>query len=226
MRIISAVFLILLSVFCLTQYYSLGVANAHFFAVSEQLNNWAKHNKVESKEEYTNTLNSINYVLENDNQNPHYWHIKGKVVHWGIFAGFEDKAEFGNIKNYYITATELRKNWPMVWADLALVNSNLHGVNDETQGYINQALSYGPFEYEVLMALSEIYLANWQFISSEQKTLFFSSLVTLTKFGYRFESVFRLADNYGKKQLICNYVKYAKETSHLAEQGLFKRHCK
>lgn len=226
MRIFVAVLLILLSLFCLNQYYTLGVANAHFFSVKEQLNVWAKNNKVESNQEYTNTLNAINYVLEHDDGNPHYWHIKGKVVHWGVFAGFETPSAFNEIKSYYQTSLELRKNWPMVWSDLALVNSKLNGLSEETQSYIDQSLVYGPFEFDVLLIISEIYLANWASTTGKQKELFFESLTKLTKFGYKFSALFKLAEQYNKKTLVCTYIKYAKETANVKDSALVKRECR
>lgn len=212
----------LLCALLIYSYYSIGMANAHFFGVKSQLEAWNQQGEIESQSNYTETVDTLEYVLQLDPHNPHYWHIKGKVIHWGVFAGFESSNALQEAKNAYLKAIELRKTWPSVWGDLALINNVQEGVSPNTIHYIDQALLYGPYEAEVILAISDIYLANWDAISGEQKQQFFSLMPRL---GHKSSSLFTLAKKHKRMPLICGYIKYAEPLKYIHSSYLYKRNC-
>lgn len=208
----------------LKEAYSIGMANAYYFQVKAQLENWQEQKRIHSEAEFKDALTTIDFMQSHDSDNPHYWHIRGKVLHWGAYSGLieDEKALLNEAKLAYQKAIELRESWPMVWGDIALVNHALQGFNSETAQYINMGLKYGPYESEVILVTLEIYFANWSSLTAEQKQQLFDLFGRL---GRKTSSIFAIARTHNKLSVTCNYIKYAKQFEHVYKSYDYRRAC-
>jgi hypothetical protein len=85
--------LLLLTLYFLSLSFNRGMANAWYFNAEFSLNEWAKQNAIKDKSEYTSTLTSIEKAQSLDPTHPHYAHMVGRIMHWGVDMGFEDRTK-------------------------------------------------------------------------------------------------------------------------------------
>ena len=225
MRNLLACLLLAFTGYLLTQFYSIGLANAYYFQVKNDYERFIENEDTISQGEFSATLDIMNSVLERDPNNPHYWHMKGKLIHWSVYKGINEHSELHTAKDMYLKSLELRQSWPLVWIDLASVNNALFGLNFETEAFIASALKSGPFEYEVLSGVTDIYLSNWSNLEPKQKQHLFESITILGQFGYKFRTLFPLAKQHQQLNTLCSFVKYSKQLENQKSTSSFKKHC-
>ena len=144
--------LLFITLVMIVQLYQRGNANAWYYQVEYALNDWSAAGAIPNEQAYQDTVAVIDKVVALDPSHPHYAHMKGRVLHWGVNGGFERLAQLAEVKVWYLKATELRPTWPDPWADLAILNHYIDGNTPETQFYLAQAQAAGPYIAIVLNA--------------------------------------------------------------------------
>ena len=217
--------LLLLTLYCLSSSFSRGSANAWYFNAEFSLNDWATKNTIKDKAEYTDTLTSIKKAQSLDPTHPHYAHMVGRIMHWGVDKGFEDTTALAVINQWYILATELRPLWPEPWVDLALLNNALHGYNDQTKYYIDKALATGPYVDLVTVGTIQVLLLNWQVITGHERDMLFKQFDIATKQYNVLNQVLKFAKDIEREKLLCSQLKFNAKYSKQKESYLYKRYC-
>jgi len=217
--------LLLLTLYCLSSSFSRGTANAWYFNAEFSLNDWAKQNTIKDKAEYTDTLTSIKKAQSLDSTHPHYAHMVGRIMHWGVDMGFEDTKKLEEINQWYVLATELRPLWSDPWVDLARLNNALHGFNDQTKYYIEQALTTGSYVDFVAVGTIQVLLLNWQLLSGQERELLFKQFDIATKQFKSLHEVLQFAKNISREKLLCSQLKFNPEYSKHKDSYLYKRYC-
>ncbi|WP_057832350.1 VpsP family polysaccharide biosynthesis protein [Colwellia sp. TT2012] len=216
---------ILLTLYCLSSTFSRGVANAWYFNAEFSLNDWAKQNTIKDKVEYAHALTSIKKAQSLDPTHPHYAHMVGRIMHWGVDMGFEDKAKLAEINQWYLLATQLRPLWPDPWVDLLRLNNVLHGYNDETKYYIEQALATGPYIDLVTVGTLQVWLLNWSVLSGTERQLLFKQFDVATKQDKTLKQVLDFANVINREKLLCSQLKFNPKYSKQKDSYLYKRYC-
>jgi len=217
--------LLLLTFYCVSSSFSRGMANAWYFNAEFSLNDWAKKGIIKDKTEYSRTLTSIKKAQALDTTHPHYAHMVGRIMHWGVDLGFEDAAKLTEINQWYLFATQLRPLWPDPWIDLARLNNSLHGYNDQTKYYLNQAITAGPYFDPVTVGTIQVLLLNWRILSGQERELLFKQFDIVTMQYKLLNQVLEFSKNINKEKLLCSQLKFNHLYSKHKESYLYKRYC-
>ena len=217
--------LMLLTLYCLSMAFSRGVANAWYYDAEFSLNEWAETNTISNKEEYQRTLTSIKKAQSLDPTHPHYVHMVGRIMHWGVDMGYEDKSQLKNILSWYLSAAELRPLWPDPWVDLLRLNNYLHGYNDDTKYYIEQALSTGPYIDIVTQGSIQVWLLNWSVLTGKEREILFKQFGIATKQNKVLSEVFKFAKSINRSNLLCIQLKYNTDYAKQKESSLYRKYC-
>jgi len=217
--------LLLLTLYCLSSSFSRGMANAWYFNAEFSLNDWATKNTIKDKAEYTSTLTSIKKAQSLDPTHPHYAHMVGRILHWGVDMGFEDTIKLAVINQWYLLATELRPFWPEPWIDLARLNNSLHGYNDKTKYYIEQALATGPYVDLVTVGTIQVWLLNWSALSGSERTLLFKQFDVATKQPKVLKQVLEFSKSINREKLLCTQLKFNPLYSKQKEWYPYRKFC-
>jgi len=223
-----SVFVLLLLVICLyggyTAFYK-GSANAWYYRAEFAINAWAKQGKVASRSEYDSALSAITKAHAIDPSYPHYAHINGRILHWGIISGFEDESKYTNIKVLYLSAIARRAEWPDVWIDLSAINNYLAGYNIDTQQYLAKAIETGPYIKEVITGSMEILLSNWALLPGKDKQLMFDQFAKSVKHPDLLKANLAFATLIDKQKLLCLQLKYKPEYHSVKSTWPYKKYC-
>tara|TARA_B110000438_G_scaffold302283_1_gene359534 strand:+ start:3203 stop:3931 length:729 start_codon:yes stop_codon:yes gene_type:complete len=215
---------LIVTLFCLSSALSRGVANAWYFNAEFSLNGWAKEITVKDNAEYNRTLISIKKAQSIDPTHPHYAHMVGRIMHFGVDMGFEDKAQLEYVKQWYLLATELRPLWPDPWVDLLRLNNYLHGYTDETKYYIDQALSTGSFIDLVTVGTIQVWLLNWSILSGKERAMLFKQFDVATK-QFKLLDVLKFAKAINREKLLCSQLKFNIDYAKQKKSSLYTNYC-
>lgn len=221
---VIAVFL-LLTFYCLSSAVNRGVANAWYFNAEFSLNDWAEYKTIKDKTEYDRTLLSITKAHSLDPTHPHYAHMVGRIMHWGVDMGFEDISKLEEIKQWYLLSTTLRPLWPDPWVDLLLLNNYLYGYTDETKFYIQQAISTGPYLNAVTLGTIKVWLLNWQVLSGKERELLFKQFNIATTQYKILNQVVTFAKTIDREKIICSQIKFNKLYLKQKDTYLYRSNC-
>ena len=213
------------SVYALLISFRWGLANVWYFNASYYLTDWSKQQKIASKQDYVNALTAINNAVGYNPEHPHYYHIKGRIIDWGIYAGFEKKFTLNEVKASYISSLSLRQAWPETWIDLAQTNNALHHLSKETQTYIDKALYYGPYQQVVTMGTLSILMQNWSSLNTTQITLFYQQLAIALQQPRLIKKLFRQAKENNIDHLVCIQIKYNDKFKLNHKTWYYKKYC-
>lgn len=217
--------LLLLTLYCLSSAFSRGVANAWYFNAEFSLNDWAKQNTIKDKSEYEHTLTSIKKAQSLDPTHPHYAHMVGRIMHWGIDMGYEEKAELEDIRQWYLLATQLRPLWPDPWVDLLQLNNYLHGYTTDTKYYIEQALATGPYIDLVTVGTIQVWLLNWPLLSGKEREMLFRQFDVATKQNKVLSQVLQFAKTINRDKLLCSQLKFNTQYAKQKASSLYRKYC-
>jgi hypothetical protein len=218
--------LLLFTLYCLSSAFNRGSANAWYFNAEFALNEWAEKGKIESKEAYQVTLAAIQKAQKRDDTHPHYAHMVGRIMHWGVDMGYEDATQLIEIKQWYLLATALRPMWPDPWVDLLRLNNYLEGFNEETKNYAAQALKFGPYIDLVTTGTLELWLMNWHVLSAEEKNKLFEQFAIATKQPKVLSRVLEIATKLNRENLLCVQITYNKAYQKQKDSWVYRRYCK
>ena len=208
-----------------TAFYK-GYANAWYYQAEFAINAWAKQGKVTSRSEYDSALAAINKAHVLDLSYPHYAHINGRILHWGIISGFENEAKYTAVRSLYLAAAARRPMWPDVWIDLATTNNYLDGYNIDTQQYLANAIETGPYIKEVISGSMQILLSNWVLLSGKDKQLMFDQFAKSVKHPDLLKANLVFATSIGKQKLLCLQLKYKPEYQTVKSTWSYNKYCK
>lgn len=202
-----------------------GMGNAFFMQADYSLKEWRKAGKLLNKQEYLQSLESINKALEYDSKNPHYYNSKATILDWGIISGFEQKEANAQIEALYLTSISFRQHWPTTWIELAATHSYVYGVDNKTLDYIDNAFNYGPFDKDVIRISLNILLSNWDSLNPTLKSRFYQILELSSKNVGLFSKVLNQAKLYQKERLICLQIKFNQAYDKYKNSRLEKQFC-
>lgn len=217
--------LLLLTVYCLSFSFTRGVANAWYFNAAFSLNDWAKQNSIKDKTEYQHTLTAIKKAQSLDPTHPHYAHMVGRIMHWGVDMGFEDEAKLAEINQWYLSAAQLRPLWPEPWVDLLLLNNYSQGYNEQTKVYIKKALATGPYIGYVTVGTIKVWLLNWSVLSGKERELLFKQFDVATKQNKVLSQVLEFAKQINQEKLLCSQLKFNPKYAKQKTSNLYKKYC-
>lgn len=214
-----------LTLYCLSSAFSRGVANAWYFNAEFSLNDWATQNTIKDKADYEHTLTSIKKAQTLDPTHPHYAHMVGRIMHWGVDMGYEDKTQLSTISQWYLLATQLRPLWPDPWVDLLRLNNYLHGYTNETKYYIERALATGPYIDSVTVGTIQVWLLNWPLLSGKERERLFRQFDVATKQNKILSQVLKFAQAINREKLLCSQLKFNTQYLKQKKSYLYKRYC-
>jgi len=217
--------LLLLTLYCILSSFGRGTANAWYFNAEFSLNDWAKQKTIKDKAEYTSTLTSIKKAQSLDPTHPHYAHMVGRIMHWGVDMDFEDTMKLAEINQWYLLATQLRPLWSDPWVDLFRLNNYLHGYNDDTKYYIAQALATGPYVDLVTVGTMQVWMLNWSVLSGSERTLLFKQFDVATKQPKILKQVLEFSKSINRAKLLCTQLKFNPQYSKQKDSYLYRRYC-
>jgi hypothetical protein len=220
-----SILLVLLTFYCLSTTFSRGAANAWYFNAEFSLNDWAKKRTIKDKADYESTLNSIKKAQSLDPTHPHYVHMVGRIMHWGVDMGYEEKTELVEIIQWYRLATQLRPLWPDPWVDLLRLNNYLYGYTDETKYYIKQALSRGPYIDLVTVGTVQVWLSNWPLLSGKDRELLFKQFAITTKQHKALSQMLKFAQAINREKLLCSQLKFNPSYSKQKDSYAYRNYC-
>jgi len=220
------VFLLLTCIYGLYTSYTRGSANAWYYKANFALEEWSKEGTIRDQQQYSETLEAIKKAQSLDPGHPHYTHMLGKIMHWGVEFEYEEDEKLTEIKNWYFKATKLRPLWPEPWVDLARLNNYLNGYNPETQYYIQQAIKTGPFYDLVTIGVVYVLLKHWDDLSEDDKTLLFQQFSVATKQPEVFRIVMNTAKRKGREQPLCSQLNLEPEYLQLKQSYTYRQTCK
>jgi len=205
--------------------YVRGKANIYYFRAESRLNQWAKNDKIKDKEDYQKALYSITLAHQLDPGHPHYVHILGRIIQWGIDFGFDSDSKLPQVKQYFLSSTKLRPLWPDPWIDLALLNDSLEGYTPETVHYRDQALKTGPYWDTVTSGVIKLLLKHWDVLSNSDKALLNKELKITLKRNALLEDAFYFSNQYHQVKRVCNILKSLLLINEQSENFIVKRNC-
>ena len=219
--------LILLTVIFANTAYRWAMASAWYFNSTYYLSDWFKADKLTDEVEYEAAITAVNKAISYNSGHPNYTQAKGRIMLWGIYAGFENKTEaLLKTKTLFETSVSYREAWPEPWVDLANTNYQLEGLTPDTQHYLNKALLYGPYNQEVTLTTLTLLMASWSSLTIEQTILFYQQLDIALPQHRLASKVFKLSSDYGLNSLLCIQVKYKESLASLRGKWLDKKYCK
>lgn len=205
--------------------YSWGVANIWYFNASYYLDDWSKAGKIEHADEYQKAWAAISKSVAYDPSHPHYLHIKGRILQWGINENLVDAAQISEVKALFLASTQARSAWPIPWIDLAHLNASQEGMSDETWQYIHQALAVGPYEQAVNQGVLNIMMAYWYQVTPGQAPLFFEQFAIAVKQPKMLETVLKFSQTVGRKNLICPQLRFNQQYETQRKSHVYKKYC-
>ncbi|MCJ8349704.1 VpsP family polysaccharide biosynthesis protein [Moritella sp.] len=208
-----------------TAFYK-GYANAWYYQAEFAINAWAKQGKVTSRSEYDSALAAINKAHALDPSYPHYAHINGRILHWGIISGFEGEAKYTTVRSLYLAAVARRPMWPDVWLDLATINNYLNGYNADTQQYLAKAMATGPYINAVIAGSVRILLSNWSELTGQDKQLVFDQFGKSVKQQALLIDILTYATSIDKQKLLCVQLKFNPAYRAVKSTSAYTRYCK
>jgi hypothetical protein len=218
--------LLLLCIYGMYSAFTRGIASAWYYKADFALNDWSEQGKIQNENQYFDTLAAITKAQYLDDSHPHYAHILGRIIHWGVNNGFEKKERLIDVKAWYLLSTELRPLWPDPWIDLAQLNNNLAGYTPDTQYYLNRALEAGPYIPLVTSGVLKVLLLNWAILPGEDKARLFEqfSIATTQRNGLR--QALHFAKSIGQEKLLCIQVKFNPIYRSQKKSSLYKKYCR
>lgn len=148
-------------IFLATKY---AFANLSYLKVDSYLTRWQETNEVQQAE-MDDALNATQTMLFLHGHFPHYLNVAAKVYEWQAYAHRDNLSLYQSsliqALDYYKTSTELRQHWPLTWVFMANVKANLNQLDEDFYSYINQAIKYGPYAYEVNLQIAKLQLLYW-----------------------------------------------------------------
>jgi hypothetical protein len=214
-----------LTLYCLSSTFSRGAANAWYFNAEFSLNDWAAENTIKDKGEYIRTLTSIRKAQSLDPRHPHYAHMVGRIMHWGVDTGFEDKANLAEVNEWYLLASQLRPLWPDPWVDLLQLNHTLHGYDDLTKYYLEQSLNTGPYIDLVTIGTIEVWLLNWHLLTGNERARLFVQFDMATKQHKVLKQVLEFSKSINREKLLCSQLKFNAKYLKQKKSYLYKGYC-
>ncbi|WP_249118411.1 VpsP family polysaccharide biosynthesis protein [Pseudoalteromonas sp. NEC-BIFX-2020_015] len=180
-----------------------GIASTYYFQTNALLERWNDDRASLTIESYQQAKEAIEKAVNFHPEHNHYIHTQGRVLHWGIIVGAEKKSRYSDVGSLYLAATKTRPYWSETWTDLARLNAYLYGMNEKTRSYVAKSRATGRYTQHVMFTVSKIYLANWDYLSNEDKRSYI--LVVHDSFlkEYRLKEQLALAKKYNKLQMVC-----------------------
>ena len=139
-------------------------ANLSYLKVDSYLTRWQK-SKVLTQDELSDALISVDAMLSLHGHFPHYLNTAAKVFEWQAYLNIDDpisyKKSLMQSMSYYHSSVELRTHWPLTWIFMANIKSNLNEFDDDFYFYVDQAIKYGPYTYQVNLQIGKYQLQYW-----------------------------------------------------------------
>lgn len=217
--------LLLLSVYGLYNALTRGSASAWYYKADFVINDWAAKGRIKNKAQYYNTLEAISKAQSLDSSHPHYAHMLGRVIHWGVNVGFEEKDRLTEVKRWYLLSTNLRPLWPDPWIDLAQLNNYLVGYTPETKYYLERAIKTGPYIPLVTSGVLQVLLLNWAVLSGTELTLLFDQFAIVTTQRNGLSNILSFAKGIGREKLLCIQINFNPLYVQQKKSYLYKKHC-
>jgi len=140
------------------------IANLHYLKIDSYLARWQEYQEPQ-QDELTDALEAVDAMLTLHGHFPHYLNVAAKVYEWHAFTHIDDpliyQASQAQALAYYKASTVLRLHWPLTWVFMANVKANLGQFDDEFYDYIDKAMTYGPYAYQVNLQIAKFQLQYW-----------------------------------------------------------------
>ena len=202
-----------------------GIANLNYFQAASLIDKWSNDRDTLNKSNYNKAIFFIKNALKYHPDHNHYIHTYGRIIHWGISAGIEDKKSYQDVKEIYLEATISRPLWSETWTDLAVLNASLYGLTDETRDYIAKSRTTGHFTEQVMLNVSKIYLNNWNNLNNQDIRNYISIIKESFLKEYRLNDQMQIASYYGKEKLICTFLAASPQVENESLLKISQRYC-
>ncbi|MDC9500790.1 VpsP family polysaccharide biosynthesis protein [Pseudoalteromonas sp. Angola-18] len=172
---------------------------------------------------------AINLALTLEPHQAHYWHF---LAYLNLLSLGNEQVGVLNTLSVYksaevslLNSVKLRGSWAESWILLAQVVSYQQGPSKQVFEYINNALNTGPYKLEVHLGIIQIALANWQQLTPQYKAQYVKSLIKAAQYGYRFNKVYKVANDLNAMSTLCLSLQFGKSFDHIKERYIYKQNC-
>ncbi|TEW56147.1 hypothetical protein E2R68_03370 [Psychromonas sp. RZ22] len=184
--------------------YSL--ANLNYLKVETYLTRWEHSNQL-SREELNSALLASETMLNLHGHHPHYLNMAAKVYEWQAFKYFDNlSVSHSSLKKalqLYKKSTKLRPHWPLTWAYMANIKSQLGILDDDFYLYIDKAIVHGPYMQEVNLELSKLFLKHWGSSQNISAQIGVEQIKRALYFDAGRNELIKYARVIGKDQIVC-----------------------
>ncbi|HGE6065605.1 TPA: exopolysaccharide biosynthesis protein VpsP [Vibrio cholerae] len=150
---------------------------------------------------------AIQSAIEYSPEHPQYYFLQGRIFQWQAYLAQEQDTlqALHAAKTAFLESAERRPTWPDTWAELLKIEAQLsahdattqlHSSKDSLDKFMRNADRYGPYTPAVSIAISQVGLAHWKQLDSEQKWLVIEHLA-------------RGLDGKNSRHLLADYLKSA-----------------
>ncbi|MBG9991710.1 VpsP family polysaccharide biosynthesis protein [Pseudoalteromonas sp. NZS37] len=210
-------------------------ANAWYFSSLNTVQELSNTSPLDVPEVYNHELNkaqnAIKLAIELEPEHAHYLHFLAYIKLLALANTDQTEqsklnTEYKEIQSLLLHSTQIRSSWAETWIELAKVTSYQEGPSKQVLKYIDQAKKVGPYKLDVHLGIIEISLANWQHLPPEYKALYVNSLSMAAQYGYRFNSIYTIAEQLNQLSTLCMSLQFGAAYEKLKQRYIYKQTCK
>ena len=150
-----------------------GVAAISHDIAMNHLYSWQKLKKIADEEMWTEVEWALQLATSIDEANADYHNDLGRLYEYTASTNmFTDRknSELRHRALYsFRKSLELRPDWPVAWANLALIKYSLQNIDDEFEKALTTAVQQGVALSDVQKIVTEAGIANWQVLSKHTR---------------------------------------------------------
>lgn len=159
-------------------FYSVSIAISDLYGYSprQYLAHWQKKAQQPSPAQVDQALSGVDNAIRWNPRNAEFWNMQGLLNYYQAFNHYQqgDPSGYRQFTQQaladYQQATQLRPHWPHSWANLALMKAQLRQFDSEFQHALNQATTFGPWERDVNISVSEAGMRGWLQLDESTRT--------------------------------------------------------
>jgi hypothetical protein len=177
--------------------------------------------------------NAITLATNMDPEHPHYWHFLAHIKLLSLSGINTTSSEQSDkVKQTYqqaeqalLKSVELRETWAQTWMSLAQVVSYQEGPTERVYNYIQQAKKVGPYKLDIHLGIIQIALMHWSELPPTYKALYVNELKLASKYGYKFNDVFSMAEQMNRLPIVCLSLQFGSNYEAIRGSWMFNKYC-
>ena len=171
---------------------------------------WGQDQRLPQPQEIEALLGRVETALRWVPGSSAYLELKGRLYYYRAMAENDrpvhTRAYLIASKHAYTRASEQRPQWPYNWASIVLIKAHLGELDATFDEALDRALSFGPWEGGVHIALTQAGLMRWSELSERQRVRVGEALSR----GMVFNSAILLpmVEAFAERRQLCDYANH------------------